>query len=113
VFVAIVAGEMETINAKSEHHFEDLRTQYETQYPYYCSSTPAGDGSTTEEPVYTAMTNDDCRTKMKLEIEDNMLTLGSTLVFVACGFVVTMYFTWAAIGMLKEDDDDGDEYAED
>ena len=111
VFVAIVAGEMETINAKSEHHFDDLRSQYESQYPDYCSTT-TNDGSTSVEPVYTPMETVDCRNKMKSEIEDNMLTLGSALVFVACGFIVTMYFTWAAIGMLADDDDDT-EYAED
>jgi hypothetical protein len=99
VFVLIVSGHMETINAKSEHHFPELRDQFESQNKDFCAN-PA-------DPEQS-LSNADCRLKMREEIENNMMVFGSALAFVAIGFMVTMYFTWQAIKMLS-DDDDGDE----
>lgn len=105
-FVFIVSGQMETINGKSEAHFKELRTQYETQEPGFCSTRLVNEatGMVTHLPMGDA----ECRLKMRDQIEDNMLTLGSALVFISVGFLVTMYFTWQAIKMLKQDDEEED-----
>ena len=56
-----------------------------------------------------SLTDQECRLKMRTEIENNMMAFGSALAFVAAGFMVTMYFTWQAIKMLNDDDDDEDD----
>jgi hypothetical protein len=99
-FVLIVSGHMETINAKSEHHFPELREQFESQQPGYCA-----DPADPEQSLPDA----ECRLKMRTEIENNMMSFGSALAFVAVGFMVTMYFTWQAIKMLNDEDDADDD----
>ena len=51
-------------------------------------------------------TDEDCRAKMREEIEGQMGVVGAVLIALAIFFLVVMYFTWKAWGMLSAQEDE-------
>ena len=101
----------DTINAKSEAGFVELRGQFEQKVPDYCQITDAEysfeyDGTTYDAGTRIPMTDEDCRAKMREEIEGQMGVVGAVLIALAIFFLVVMYFTWKAWGMLSAQEDE-------
>ena len=59
------------------------------------------------------MTDADCRAKIKVDLELDLLVIGLISAFVCGGFVVVIFFTIRAVKMLRDgdggDDDGGDD----
>jgi hypothetical protein len=89
VFVSIISGGVESMQAATDDNFPELRRQYETQDPDYCVKD--------RRP----MTDDDCRQKILADIESMVLTLAIVAFVLAVGMVAVMYVTLRAIKMMK------------
>ena len=89
VFVSIISGGVESMQAATDDNFPELRRQYETQDPDYCVKD--------RRP----MTDDDCRQKILADIESMVLTLAVVAFVLAVGMVAVMYVTLRAIKMMK------------
>ena len=63
MFMAVVTGGMTTINAESEKHFPALRLGYEQKDSLYCTTHTASNGT------FLPMTDEECRMKIKDEME--------------------------------------------
>ena len=89
VFVSIISGGVESMQAATDDNFPELRRQYETQDPDYCVKD--------RRP----MTDADCKEKILADIETMVLTLAFFAFVLALGMVAVMYITLRAIKMMK------------
>ena len=93
IFLSIISGGMQTINAEAEKHFPVLRAQYEQKDQYYCTTKDAG-GST------LPMTDENCRLKIKEDIEGNVLVVGLSAFGAALVMIAAFVFTFRLIKSL-------------
>ena len=100
IFLAIIAGAMDTVNSQSDEHFDVLRAQYEQRYPNYCSNLG---------PPVTPMSEIDCRAKIAEDVESNLLIVGIIGLIVAAYFAVVIFFTYHCIQHMREDGKDNDD----
>lgn len=90
IFLAILSGGLDTINAESEKRFPELRRQYESQDKNYCMAGTI------------PMTDIECRVKIKEDVESQLSVAAIVAGIVAAGFVVTMYFTMKIIHHFRD-----------
>jgi predicted membrane protein len=92
IFLAIMSGGIDTINAESEKQYPALRQQYETVDAKYCMK----DGGN------LPMTHDECRAKIKDAMEGQFVPVGIIAAVVAVGFVITIYFTMKFVHSIRD-----------
>lgn len=99
LFLSIVSGAMDTINAEAETNFPELRKQYEQKDPDYCTRLDADDESKTFGKKIS-MKDPECRQKIKEDIEVQLAPVVGYGVLVSLGMMLVIFYTFRMIKVL-------------
>merc|ERR1719313_1876637 len=98
--LSIISGGMDTINAESEKNFPALRAQYERQDPYYCTVTE-------ESGAVRPATDEECREKIRDDVESNFLVVGLFGLLAAIVMTVSILYTFKMIKVVGREAPEG------
>jgi len=100
MFLSIVSGGLDSINTQADKHFPEMRKSIELKKPDYCSKV--------EADVVVPMTDTECRDKITVELEGQVLTVGVIAGATALGLIVVIILTLRSIRAMKAEDDSTD-----
>lgn len=101
ILLSIVSGGLDSINTQADKHFPEMRKSIELKKPDFCSKTDAAG-------VNVPMTDAECREKITVELEGEVLTVGIIAGATALGLLVVIILTLRSVRALKREGENPD-----